>query len=73
MSPKEQIEIEILKNLSHASDMLCYDARNLKQSLSGNDREIALVLRIQRSLESLRETLDVVQEQLVTLKLLDKM
>lgn len=72
MSSKEQIEIEILKNLSHASDMLCYDARNLKQSLSDEDAR-ARIFSVQRRLESLHQTLDIVLEQLVTLKLIDKL
>lgn len=71
MTARERLLLETLKNVTHAADMLCYDAHNLKRAVVENEGH-ALTFSVEQRLSALRKTMDVLADQLAALKILEK-
>lgn len=71
MTARERLLLDTTKNIAHAADMLAFDARSLKRSVTESDGH-ALVFAVEQRMTALRKTMDILADQLAALKILEK-
>lgn len=71
MTARERLLLDTLKNITHAADMLMLDARSLKRQVVETDGH-AQLFAVEQRFSALRKTMDVLTDQLATLKILER-
>jgi hypothetical protein len=71
MNARERLLLDTTKSITHAADMIMYDAKELRRVSTSIDG-YALRHSVELRLEALRKTMDVLTDQLAALKILEK-
>jgi tRNA C32,U32 (ribose-2'-O)-methylase TrmJ len=71
MNAREKLLADTTKNITHAADVLLYEARSLRRATTDTDG-FALRFAVEQRLAGLRKTMDELTDQVAALKILEK-